>query len=52
MRGRYISTLHLIPDSEYREGLERLQRDMAGRRDPVQAELHWALITGRRPAQQ
>ena len=50
-RGRYISTLHLIPETEYREGLHRLERDMAGRTGPVEAELHWALVTGQRPAQ-
>jgi SAM-dependent methyltransferase len=51
VRGRYISTLHLIPEAEYREGLERLERDMAGRSGPVEAELHWALVTGQRPEQ-
>ncbi len=51
VRGRYISTLHLIPDDEYRTGLARLEHDMAGRREPLHAELHWALVTGRRPAQ-
>jgi SAM-dependent methyltransferase len=51
VRGRYISTLHLIPQDEYRAGLARLEEDLAGRSEPVPAELHWALVTGRRPAQ-
>jgi SAM-dependent methyltransferase len=50
VRGRYISTLHLIPEAEYRDGLGRLEHDLAGRRDAVPAELHWALVTARRPA--
>jgi ubiquinone/menaquinone biosynthesis C-methylase UbiE len=50
VRGRYISTLHLIPEAEYRAGLERLEHDLAGRSEPVAAELQWALVTGRGPA--
>ena len=50
VRGRYISTLHLIPSDEYEQGLGRLEHDLAGREQPVAAELHWALVTGRRPA--
>jgi ubiquinone/menaquinone biosynthesis C-methylase UbiE len=50
VRGRYISTLHLIPDDEYRSGVERLERDVDGRRDPVSAELLWALVSAQRPA--
>jgi ubiquinone/menaquinone biosynthesis C-methylase UbiE len=50
VRGRYISTLHLIPEGEYREGLQRLERDLAGRTAPVHADLLWALISARRPA--
>jgi SAM-dependent methyltransferase len=50
VRGRYISTLHLIPEAEYRAGLERLERDLSQRREPMEAELDWALITGSRPA--
>jgi len=50
VRGRYISTLHLIPEEEYRDGLARLEHDLAGRTEPVAAELHWALVTGSRPA--
>jgi ubiquinone/menaquinone biosynthesis C-methylase UbiE len=48
VRGRYISTLHLLEDAEYREGLERLEHALDGRTDPVRTELVWALITGRR----
>ena len=50
VRGRYISTLHLIPEQEYRDGLERLEGDLTDREQPVPAELHWALVTGRRAA--
>jgi ubiquinone/menaquinone biosynthesis C-methylase UbiE len=48
VRGRYISTLHLLDDEEYRTGLERLEHDLAGRTGAVRTELVWSLITGRR----
>jgi SAM-dependent methyltransferase len=48
VRGRYISTLHLLDDAEYRSGLQRLEHDLDGRKEPVHAELVWSLITGRR----
>jgi ubiquinone/menaquinone biosynthesis C-methylase UbiE len=48
VRGRYISTLHLLDEDEYRAGLERLEHDLAGRVAPVRTELIWSLITGRR----
>lgn len=47
-RGRYISTLHLIDPSEYRQGLEALERDMAGREQPLEAELHWSITSATR----
>ena len=31
VRGRYISTLHLLDEREYQDGLARLEHDMAGR---------------------
>jgi hypothetical protein len=49
VRGRYISTLHLIPEDEYRAGLHRLERDMAERLEPVAGDLMWAMVTARRP---
>ena len=50
VRGRYISTLHLIPEEEYREGLARLERDLTGRAVPLPASLHWVLVSGGRAA--
>ncbi len=48
VRGRYISTLHLLPEEEYQNGLERLERDLAGRTGAVEAELVWSLTVGQR----
>jgi ubiquinone/menaquinone biosynthesis C-methylase UbiE len=48
VQGRYISTLHLLGDVEYRRGVERLEHDLEGRTEPVRTELIWSLITGRR----
>jgi ubiquinone/menaquinone biosynthesis C-methylase UbiE len=48
VRGRYISTLHLLDEAEYRDGLDRLERDLAGTTEPVRAELHWLLVSARR----
>jgi SAM-dependent methyltransferase len=50
VRGRYMSTLHLLGEDEYQSGLERLERDMAGRTAAVEAELVWSLTVGRRAA--
>jgi SAM-dependent methyltransferase len=50
VRGRYISTLSLIPDDEYRAGLAALERDIAAGRETFTYSLHWALITARMPA--
>jgi ubiquinone/menaquinone biosynthesis C-methylase UbiE len=47
-RGRYISTLHLIPAQEYGQGLAALERDMAGRTEPLAAELHWSITSATR----
>ena len=45
VRGRYISTLALVPDDEYRDGLARLEHDVAAARDRSSTSLEWALIT-------
>jgi SAM-dependent methyltransferase len=47
VRGRYISTLHLLDEDEYQAGLARLERDLAGRTDSIQAELIWSMTLGR-----
>jgi ubiquinone/menaquinone biosynthesis C-methylase UbiE len=47
VRGRYISTLHLLDAAEYRDGLAQLEHDLRGRSQPLAAELIWALVTGR-----
>jgi SAM-dependent methyltransferase len=44
VRGRYISTLHVLGEDEYREGLERLEAAMEGRTEPVASTLRWALV--------
>jgi SAM-dependent methyltransferase len=48
VRGRYISTLHLLDEDEYRRGLALLETDLHDRTQPVRTELIWSLITGRR----
>jgi SAM-dependent methyltransferase len=50
VRGRYISTLHLLPPDEYRAGLERLAVDVDAGREPFRGVLRWALVRGRRGA--
>lgn len=45
VRARYISTLHLLDEAEYRAGLKRLEHDLSGRALPVQTELHWSLVS-------
>ncbi|HVG88056.1 MAG TPA: methyltransferase domain-containing protein [Gaiellales bacterium] len=45
VRGRYISTLHLLNDAEYREGLARLEHDLSGRAAPIRTDLHWSLVS-------
>jgi SAM-dependent methyltransferase len=50
VRGRYISTLSLLPPVEYRLGLQRLEEMIAS--DPHQSLTHrfeWALITADKP---
>ncbi len=48
VRGRYISTLHLLDEDEYRSGLERLEHDLEGRTTPILTELFWSIVVGRR----
>ncbi len=48
VRGRYISTLHLVEPPEYAEGLARLERDVATGRGPFAYSLEWALVTATR----
>jgi ubiquinone/menaquinone biosynthesis C-methylase UbiE len=48
VRGRYISTLHLLDPDEYSHGLERLERDVGAGHGPFAYTLEWALVTARR----
>jgi SAM-dependent methyltransferase len=47
VRGRYISTLHLVSDEEYTAGVALLERELAEGVRPS-GTLRWALIGGRR----
>jgi SAM-dependent methyltransferase len=46
LRGRYISTLSLIPEQEYREGLARAERELE---DETVYGLEWALVVAELP---
>jgi SAM-dependent methyltransferase len=48
VRGRYISTLSMVCDDEYRHGLAKLERDIHGGREEFEFTLEWALITATR----
>ncbi len=48
VRGRYISTLHLVDTAEYAAGLQRLEDDVATGRAAFAYSLEWALITATR----
>ncbi len=48
VRGRYISTLHLLDKREYEDGLTRLEHDLAGREQPLTADLFWSITTATR----
>lgn len=48
VRGRYISTLRLLDEDEYRSGLARLEADVASGRDRFDYTLRWALVAARR----
>jgi SAM-dependent methyltransferase len=41
IRGRYISTLELLPEEEYRVGLERAERELA---DEITYPLEWIVV--------
>jgi SAM-dependent methyltransferase len=46
LRGRYISTLSLLPEGEYAQGLARAERELA----PVTSySLEWAILAADRP---
>jgi hypothetical protein len=47
-RGRYISTLRLLDESEYASGLAQLEEDVAAGRDAFSYTLRWALVSARR----
>ena len=44
VRGRYISTLHLLGEDEYQAGLRQLEEALDGRTEPVPSTLRWALV--------
>jgi SAM-dependent methyltransferase len=48
VRGRYISTLHLVDPAEYADGLARIERDVAAGLDTFDYSLEWALLTATR----
>ena len=48
VRGRFISTLHLLDEAEYAEGLRALEAEVAAGRDAFPQTLEWAIVTGRR----
>lgn len=45
LRGRYISTLSLLPEGEYAEGLERAERELPER---VESGNEWAIVVAER----
>jgi SAM-dependent methyltransferase len=47
LRGRYISTLSLIPETEYREGLARAERELG---DETVYGLEWSIVVAETPA--
>jgi ubiquinone/menaquinone biosynthesis C-methylase UbiE len=48
VRGRYISTLHLLDPDEYARGLAALEHDVAAGRTAFDYTLEWALLTATR----
>lgn len=48
VRGRYISTLQLVDEREYADGLARLEADVAAGLAEFAYTLEWCLITARR----
>lgn len=45
LRGRFISTLHLVPEEEFRKGLERAERELPAE---VEYALEWAIVVADR----
>src|SRR5437868_10159470 len=51
VRGRYISTLAMVPPLEYRLGLQRLEETLAADRTVMLTQRsEWAILTARKPA--
>jgi SAM-dependent methyltransferase len=48
VRGRYISTLHLLDPDEYAAGLGQLEAQVRAGRDDFAYSLEWAMLTARR----
>jgi hypothetical protein len=48
VRGRYISTLHLLDPEEYAAGLRQLEAEVEAGREAFAYSLEWALLTARR----
>jgi SAM-dependent methyltransferase len=48
VRGRYISTLHLLAPKDYAAGLALLEAEVRAGRDAFTYTLEWALLTARR----
>jgi hypothetical protein len=46
IRGRFISTLRLLDEAEFEEGLARAERELPER---IDYELHWAIAVASRP---
>jgi len=47
IRARFISTLRLVPESEFREGLERAERDLP---EAIDVELAWGIVVALSPS--
>lgn len=48
VRARYISSLSELDEREYRDGLERLEREVLAGAGPALQRAEWCLISGRR----
>jgi ubiquinone/menaquinone biosynthesis C-methylase UbiE len=48
VRGRYISTLHLLDPDEYAAGLRQLEAEVRAGREAFAYTLEWALLSARR----
>jgi demethylmenaquinone methyltransferase/2-methoxy-6-polyprenyl-1,4-benzoquinol methylase len=46
LRGRYISTLHLVDEKTFRAGVERAKATLP---ETVESELDWAIVSAARP---